>query len=176
MARARGGFLVKDSDLGWKKLKRALAMLSHGDSYAKAGIIGEKAQADHGGLTNEEVALIQEFGTADGHIPSRSFLREPYDANRERYMAALTKLIQAVYDGKIEVEHALALVGKMMESDMREAIRRGIPPPNAAATIAKKGSSKPLIDKGQLIGAISSAVVLHGEDGGIVNAAEKKAS
>jgi hypothetical protein len=173
MAGARGSAIVKDTDLGWKKLKRALETLSHGDSYAKAGIIGQKAQADHGGLTNEELGLIQEFGTADGHIPSRSFIREPYDANRERYMAALTKLIQAVYDGKIDVERALALVGPMMASDMREAIRRGIPPPNAAATIAAKGSSKPLIDQGQLIGSISSAVVLHGDDKGIVNALEK---
>jgi phage gpG-like protein len=70
------------------------------------------------------------------------------------------------------IERALALVGQMMESDMRSAIAAGIPPPNAARTIAAKGSSKPLVDSGQLRASISSAVVLHGDDGGVVNTAE----
>jgi hypothetical protein len=46
-AGARGLFVVKDNDRAWNQLKRALTSLSHGDSYAKAGIIGQKAAAQH---------------------------------------------------------------------------------------------------------------------------------
>lgn len=173
---AKSVFVIRDQDRGWKALKRALTTLAHGDSYAKAGIIGEKAQQEHEtepgqAATNVDIGVWNEFGT--GKAPARSFIREPFDANREAYVAMMTKFVAGVYEGKMEIGQALGLVGQRMESDFRNAIAHGIPPPNAPSTIAAKGSSKPLVDRGELRQAISSAVVLHGNDGNVVNLADR---
>lgn len=168
-------FVLKDQDRGWKQLMRTLKVLGHGQSYAKAGIIGEKASAQHPGeeaATNVDVGLWNEFGTEQN--PARSFIRDPFDANREVYLAMTTKLVAGVYEGKMEIAQALGLVGLKMESDFRNAIAAGIPPPNAPSTIAQKGSSKPLVDRGELRQAIASSVVLNGDDGGVVNLADRK--
>ena len=154
---------LKETDKGWKALVQSLSVLKHGDSYARAGVIGKQAEAAHeGGLTNGELALIHEFGTADGRIPSRSFMRAPFDANKSRYIEMLRKLLKAVYEGKATVPQVLGIVAMKMASDQQAAIRAGIPPPLKLKTIARKGSSKPLIDTGQLIRSITGGVVLKG--------------
>lgn len=157
--------VVKDT--GWKEMRAALLKLKHGKSYAVAGIIGEKAKEPHGAadapagaLSNVDLGLIHEFGAPSVGIPERSFLRAPFEANRAKYIANLNKALQAVFERRLTVKVALGLVGAQMAGDMQLAIAKGIPPPNSPATVARKGSSKPLIDTGQLRQAISSDVVI----------------
>jgi hypothetical protein len=54
---------------------------------------------------------------------------------------------------------ATALNGKILEAAMRKVLQSGKLKPNAALTIAIKGSSKPLVDHGTLFQAITSHVV-----------------
>src|SRR4051812_36975227 len=35
-----------------------------------------------GGMTNAEIALVNEFGSQDGRVPERSFIRSTFDRNR----------------------------------------------------------------------------------------------
>jgi hypothetical protein len=157
---------VKDVDLGWGELRKELATAA-GGVYGKAGIIGAKGEAEHKGegedaaLTNAELALIHEFGLG---VPERSFLRAAFDKNHPKYLEHLQKLVRAVYGGKMTIERALGLVSQEAASDMRNLIRTGagVPPPNSPATIARKGSSRPLVDTGQLINSITGAVVRGG--------------
>lgn len=119
---------------------------------------GAKTHHEHveGELTNAELALIHEFGLG---VPERSFLRAAFDRNQPKYLDNLQKLIAAVYDGKISIERALGLLSQQAASDMRNFIReRQVEPANSEATIARKGSSVPLIDSGQLINALTGAV------------------
>lgn len=163
-ANVRALFALATKDTGWAAIKRAVLQLKHGDSYARAGVIGESAKADHGGgLRNVDLAVIHEFGAPAAGIPERSFIRAPFAANRQKYLGNLGRAIAGVYKGKLPMRTALLLVADQMASDQRKAIAAGIPPPNSPATIKRKGSSKPLIDTGQLRQSLASDVVLGGK-------------
>jgi hypothetical protein len=68
----------------------------------KAGLIGERAQQKHVGtdLTIAELGHVHEYG--GGNVPERSFIRAPYDANKERYFSGLRMLLRAVVRGQGE--------------------------------------------------------------------------
>ncbi len=53
---------------------------------------------------------------------------------------------------------ALGRVGKVFEADAKQGIAGGIYAPNAPLTVALKKSSLPLVDKSNLVGAITSQV------------------
>ena len=145
----------------YRRVKRLVKDLKDGKAYTKIGVVGDKAgQREEGGLTNAQLAMYQEFGTEN--IPARSFINKPFANNKGKYLRALAELLPKVLEGTMPVSKALNLVGLAGEKDMRDAIRDGIPPPLAPATIAAKGSSKPLIDTGQLLRSISHLVVLPG--------------
>ena len=62
------------------------------------------------------------------------------------------------------VQQAAARVGNYGASEVKKGIVSGAPggqkfAPNSSMTIARKGSSKPLIDKGDLVGSITYQVV-----------------
>lgn len=120
---------------------------------------GSKWSSGGGGsITNVDLGIIHEFGTADGRIPERSFLRANFDDKVSRYEALHAKLTRAVYDRKLTVVQALQILGAQVALDTKAFIRAGISPPNTPATIAAKGSSTPLIDSSQLINAITYEV------------------
>jgi hypothetical protein len=83
-------------------------------------------------------------------IPQRSFLRTSFDANRLEYERILEQQTGRVIDGNQTARNAIAVVGEKALADVVNRINAGIPPPLKPATIARKGSSKPLIDTGQL--------------------------
>lgn len=172
---------VKTIDSGWKRIQELAKSIKNGDAYVKAGVLGSKAQEIHdeqaaaapGGsewkpLTNVKLALIHEYGTRDGHVPERSFVRSSFRKHRAGYEALLARLVgDAVLTGRMSYEKALALVGMKMASDMRQGIRDFIPPPNAPSTLKRKlaltrpgstGQPIPLIDTGRLLGSITYAV------------------
>lgn len=161
---ARPTVTITDRDVGWGALKRELASAA-GGVYGKAGVIGEKAAAQHEGaegLSNADLALIHEFGLG---VPERSFIRAAFDANREKYLGIMQRLVRGVYEGKMTIERALGLLAMQAASDIRKLIveGEGVPPPNAPATIARKGSSRPLVDTAQMKNAITGAAV-RGEE------------
>lgn len=53
-----------------------------------------------------------------------------------------------------DIETKLDFVGEFLAGKMKEKIMSRIPPPNAPSTIAAKGSSLPLFDTGEMVGAI----------------------
>lgn len=109
-------------------------------------------------LTNAELGLILEFGTDDGHIPPRSFLRDVFDGNRETYLLHLAQLLVKVLRGEMTYEAALRIVALEHERDIKRYFTEAMWPPNADSTIAAKGSSRPNIDTGQLRASIGSAI------------------
>lgn len=151
---------VTDTDKGYKKLVQRL--IKHSPSHAAIGVLGEAGQAVHTGEhetktppTVLDVAIWNEFGLG---VPERSFLRETVDLNRESILERLQKELGAVIDGTRSREDALARVGIFVEGLVKQRIADGIDPPNSPVTIERKGSDKPLIDKGQLRSSIASKV------------------
>lgn len=148
----------------FRRVKKLVSELKDGRAYVKVGVVGEAAAEGRNGLTNAQLAAYQEFGTET--IPARSFINAPFESNKGKYKRALYELLPKVLEGALSVTRALNLVGAAAAKDMRAAIRAGIPPPNASATIAAKGSSTPLIDTGQLLRSISHVAVVPGSQHG----------
>lgn len=53
-----------------------------------------------------------------------------------------------------ELENKLDTVGSFLSGKMVEKIMSRVPPPNAPSTIARKKSDLPLVDTGEMMGAI----------------------
>jgi phage gpG-like protein len=104
------------------------------------------------------IAAVHEFGSADGRIPERSFLRVPLRQNAEGFKKAFQAMIPKVVDGEMTMHQVMSQLGARAVAVSQEAISDGIEPANAESTIARKGSSKPLIDTGALRQSITFVV------------------
>lgn len=89
-------------------------------------------------------AYYNEFGTSK--IPKRSFLRQN---NIKKKVD-----VQILLDINRSLAFSFGKIGLQMSSIIKERIRNIRTPVNAPSTIAKKGSSNPLIDTGELINSI----------------------
>ncbi|MFC3227335.1 hypothetical protein ACFOGJ_08850 [Marinibaculum pumilum] len=136
---------VRDIDRGWDRIKRDLAAMKK--ASVKVGV-QEDAPPAEGGTSMALVAAVNEFGSDDGHVPERSFLRSAVDAGRNRYLQDLAKLLRGVVAGRGSVHRALSIIGAGMQGDIQKRIVDVREPPNAESTIEAKGSSNPLIDTG----------------------------
>jgi phage gpG-like protein len=161
-------------DRAWKRIYRNATAL--GGLVVKVGVIGDAADApaeDDGDdeITVGRIAGVHEFGAAIQTrfgvilIPERSFIRSTMADERPALSSLIGRLAGRVIDGKLTEAGALGQLGARIAAQMQRRIARGIPPPNAPSTIARKGSSKPLIDTGRLRSSITWAVVDESEVG-----------
>lgn len=138
--------MLSDRDLGYRDILRRLAGAR--DSAALVGI------HEDAGSDLAVIAAANEYGTENGHVPERSFLRATVDANQAAYGDELTAAVEAHIDGERPLTDGLDRLGARVAGDVQQFMTDLQEPPNAPATIARKGSSNPLIDTGQLRGAI----------------------
>lgn len=140
---------VKVNRRGLDRVKKALK--EAGSKAVKVGVLGAE------GSDLVMVATYNEFGTET--IPERSFLRSTMNVNRAKYQKGLQRALEAVIDGSLDTDRALGLVGLEIVKDIQTTILELRDPPNAEATIERKGSSNPLIDTGRLRQSIQFDVV-----------------
>jgi hypothetical protein len=140
----------------WAGKKARITIGIHGDEGADlrqdATFEEDGALTPSSGLTVAEVAAFHEFGTRT--IPQRSFIRAWFDESLAENRGLIRSQLTLAASGKISLESALARVALKCEADVKRRIRNRIPPPLATSTIARKGSSVPLISTGQLRAAI----------------------
>ncbi len=104
------------------------------------------------------IGATHEFGSADGRIPERSFLRVPLRQNRDNIKKGFAALAGQVTRGEISAFQMLDQIGARAAGYCQEAIETGIQPANSPETIARKGSATPLVDKGILKSKITHVV------------------
>lgn len=152
---------VIDKDTGWSAFFSRVAKMK--GAHAKVGILAEGAGAEEeegSPLTVAQIAGILEFGTEDGHIPERSFVRSTFDEKREEMMAMSAKLVVGIVAGTMDVDRALNILGAFLSAAVKNKVTiDGVPPPNAPSTIAKKGDDKPLINTSRMINAVTWVLV-----------------
>lgn len=148
---------VKVVDHGWDAIVKAVKAAKAQNSYVKVGILGDdpKSTRAEGTLSNVEIGAVHEFGSPAANIPERSFLRSTVDAHKEAYNQHIEDAARDVVHGKYTVEQTLNRLGARAAADVKATIRKGIPPPLQPETVARKGSTKPLVDTGQLISSIT---------------------
>ncbi len=159
---------VIERDLGFNRIRDTF--LKAGDPVVKVGIQGKDAtdlHGDFGGgarpLTNLEVGVIHEFGAPGVNIPERSFIRAPVKRHAAKYYRRIQLIVKAAITGVLTVKKGLGLLGIEVESDMKNAMQRGIPPPlkrrrRMKKTQKRKGRQVPLIDTKQLFNSITYVV------------------
>jgi hypothetical protein len=146
----------------WKQLLARAHDLDK--AHAKVGVLSEKGgDAAHGDgdITMTELMAIHEFGSEAANIPERAPIRTTFAENEGETVEICAKLSKAVVTGGMPARKALGLLGAWGAAQVKKRITEGehLPPPNAPATIARKGSERPLVDTGRLVGAINYEVV-----------------
>lgn len=145
-------------DRKWRELIGKIDGL--GESYVKAGIVGGQADHVHSDtkLTNAEIGYINHFGTAT--IPARPFITQTLERRADELARLQARACEGLLAGRITLDGALALIGAWAAGAIKATIARdGDFVPNAPSTIQRKGSSRPLVDSGQLAGAVSYVAV-----------------
>lgn len=122
-----------------------------------AGII-DAGEHQSGDMTVASIGFVHEFGSSDGRIPERSFMRTTIAQEKRAIVTMQKKLLKKVQAGDMSMEKALGLIGDFMRAKISEKITNLSAPANAPQTVAKKGSSNPLVDTGQLRNSITFEV------------------
>ena len=147
---------IKEDKQAQKCLKKILHEAAQNACVA-VGILQDEPHTKNFSMV--DLALVHEYGSKNGHIPARSFIRSTCDANQKRHFECIKKLENKYFSGHITLKQALFQLGAIVATDMRQAINLGkISPKLKPATIKRKKSSKPLIDTGRLKGSITHEV------------------
>lgn len=152
--------MIRDVVFRETKLKRLLALGTGLEkARVKVGILeGKGGEAEHGesGMAIIEIAAVHEFGSVDGRIPERSFLRRTFEEQQDELIKFQSKIAVAVVNQRLSIEQGLGQLGLWAQAAIKRTITGDppIPPPLKPATIARKGSDRPLVDTGQLLNSI----------------------
>lgn len=148
-------------DRGLARIVKHFETMRARKSYVKVGVLGKKDTRDSGEITNAQLASIHEYGL--GNVPARPFLRPPFEQNKAAYLEILRDAFAAALKSKGPegYKRALALVGQRLATDIKNYVTtgEGVGPPLADSTIVRKGSSRPLVDTGQLIRSVDYEVI-----------------
>lgn len=118
----------------------------------------ENSRDESTGITNAELGAIHEFGVPEKGIPERSFMRSTASEEADN-LGRLAKIqIAECLRDETSAHDAFATVGAYLQGKIVDKITDGDFEPNTEATVNRKKSSKPLIDTGQLRGAITYEV------------------
>jgi hypothetical protein len=169
---ARAGKVI-DRDRGWK---RVLANFREAKGASvKVGILASagmhKGETDGGEpLTVAQIAAVHEYGSEDGRIPQRSFIRSAVDESQAEIRTVIAKAGDAIVAGKMDVRTGMGIIGAFVKSRIQRKLVSGPFHPLSRFTIARRMrrlksgrkvlSTKPLIDTGQLRASVDYEVTL----------------
>lgn len=140
-------------DIDPKALDRLRQRLVGDNRVVNVGVPEGKREED--GTPVAMIAAVHEFGSPSQGIPERPFLRVAVQRNRQKYGRLNRINLVKMLRGQATVEQALGQLGEMAKGDVQTEIRSGDFAPLKPATIKRKGSSRPLIDTGQMVQSIA---------------------
>lgn len=139
-----------------KKFEKMLKELA--DKQVRVGFQrGEATEED--GTDVCDVAAWNELGTVN--MPSRPFLRKSVDENAGKINNFLQSTKADLLRG-VSAEQVLKEIGMFQKDLIQEKITEGSYAPNAASTVKRKGSSKPLIDTGRMRQSVNYVIKKKG--------------
>lgn len=119
--------------------------------------VGLPAGGAHSGtdLSMYELGAVHEFGSPSRGIPARPFITPSITSNQEKYKKMLRAQAKQLIFRRVSLNTALSIVGEAAKSDIQKYMLSASFTPLKPETIKRKGSSKPLIDTGQMRNAIT---------------------
>ena len=131
-------------------LSAALSKYKDMNASVRVGVLENATYPD--GTPVAMVAFWNEYGTRTS--PVRAFFRTTVSEQKKNWVLSVQNLMKMHNDPK----QVMGLIGVHMQEQIVQSINTWSDPPNSAYTIAKKGSSKPLIETGVLMRSIKSEV------------------
>lgn len=101
------------------------------------------------------VAAVNEFGAPSRGQPPRPFFRRMIADKGREWPDAVVRLLKA---NEYDVDRTLEMAGSAIAGQLRASITTLTDPPLAPSTIARKGSTKPLIDTGHMLNSVDHEV------------------
>lgn len=150
-------------DKGWKKALDDLKEFFDENEIVVGVVDGQEKHNAGDDFTMAQLAAVHEFGSRNGRIPQRSFIRSTFDESQAKIIAAVLKAAKLVSLGSISDDSAKKQLGLLGEKLIKQKIRSNIPPKLSPETIARKkakpsnskfGGTIALIDTGRLINSI----------------------
>lgn len=138
---------IKNPKIG-KELEKALGIKKQNPSL-EVGFFETARYPD--GQFVASIASKNEYGSYN--TPPRAFFRNAISNYGDSWGETAFKFFK-----NAEANKALGMLGEVVRSDIVKSIDRTLTPPNSPVTIARKGSSHPLIDTGLLRASVNFEV------------------
>jgi len=138
-----------------KDIKKLFDRLSK-DGSVDVGILTGEGQHKDSDLTVATIGFFHEFGTVG--VPERSFIRSTINGKSKEIKKVARAQFKLVLNGKTTNEKGLGILGAFTAGLIQQTFTSNDWPANSETTVTLKGSSKPLIDTGQLRQSISYKV------------------
>ncbi len=141
---------VRDIDRGWKRFVQEMEKAR--TMEIAVGIFENSRNGE--GESIAEYATYNEFGTSK--IPARPFMAISVDSNKQDIRRDIDTGMGRITDGSSTVHKELNRIGAKQASRVQATITGpNIPPPLSPVTVARKGSTKTLVDTGAMTNAVT---------------------
>lgn len=152
---------IEFKDKGLKKLLDSVKGLDK--MHVKVGVLASRGgnERTETGMTLIELMATHEFGAPSAGIPERRPIRKTFEDKEDELVELQEKLAKMVVTNHLEPKKALTVIGSWAATEIKKTITEGphLTPALKPATIARKGSDRPLVDTGRLVGAVAYEVV-----------------
>lgn len=129
--------------------------------HVEVGWLGNKTHIGGGGgkrtITQADLAAIHIYGAK--HIPKRDPLTPAIEQNQDKYRNMIERSVVPILEGRMDIGSLWQFIGMEAQADIQQYMVNGKFAPLNPKTIKRKGSSKPLIDTGQLRQGVTYIVV-----------------
>ncbi|TCB67396.1 hypothetical protein E0H88_12775 [Acinetobacter sp. ANC 4216] len=116
--------------------------------------MGSQSHLGHGGgkrsITMADLAAIHYHGAPSRNIPKRDVITPTLEQNQEKYLGFIERSIPALIEGSMNLRTMWEYLGMEGRADIQKQMVTARLAPLHPRTIKRKGSSRPLIDSGQL--------------------------
>ncbi|MBJ9673366.1 hypothetical protein [Burkholderia gladioli] len=109
-------------------------------------------------ITNAQLAARLSFGDPEKGLEARPFIQRGIENGQRHIQGVLANGLRCAARGEGTVDAAYEAGGVAAVGAVQAEVRKGNFAPNKPETIARKGSSRPLIDEGNLIQSTTSEV------------------
>lgn len=125
-------------------------------------VVNRRTKRGKGGSRRKRRKKRKGAGDTVINIPQRSFIASTIDGEAAQIEQVQAKALDGVISGRLTADQAADLVGLDAASRIRETIRSNVGPALKPATVRRKGDSRTLVDKSQLLNSVKHEVVQKG--------------
>lgn len=125
---------IKLKELSLQKILEKMNKTPH----VAVGILQDKKV--EGSFSIADLAAVHEYGSSNGHIPARSFIRSTFDTKQKKYAKLISDLQSKTIFENLTIKQALLTLGEVVSKDMVATINKGIKPPLKESTLKRKAA------------------------------------